>query len=524
MIRRSILLCTPPFVQSNTPYPATMYVTGLLRKNGYTAHQCDLSIKTFRAVFSALFLERAFSEAAPHIAGTFFARHRRRYCDTVEDVIRFLRGKDPALAYRIVSRNFLPEGKRFTGIEKPKSPFDTADYAKYLATLYIEDLYDFFRIYIDANFGLTRYAEKISASVKRFSVLDDHLKQKPSLIEQVTLDILDSLLEERPADALGVTIPFPGNLIPALRMCAHIRKKYPHMTTIAGGGYVSTELRQIESTDFFSLANYLVLDGGSNALMRILDGDVTPGEPVAGTIYCHDGRLVRGEEEPFVPDRRTSLFPDYDGIDPDEYVSLTDTVNPMMRLWNDGFWNKLTAAYGCYWSRCAFCDTSLDYIRTFAPLDTDALLERIRSVRKQTKQSGFHFTDEAAPPSALKKLALRLIRDGENISYWTNIRLEPAYSVGLCRLLAFSGCIAVSGGIEVASDRVLARMDKGVSVDDIIKCAFRFSQAGVMVHAYLMYAFPTETAAETVTALEIIRQLFAAGCIDSAYWHRFSLT
>ena len=45
-----------------------------------------------------------------------------------------------------------------------------------------------------------------------------------------------------------------------------------------------------------------------------------------------------------------------------------------------------------------------------------------------------------------------------------------------------------------------------------------------MVHAYLMYGFPTETEQDSIDALERVRQLFAAGCIQSAYWHRFAAT
>jgi hypothetical protein len=51
-----------------------------------------------------------------------------------------------------------------------------------------------------------------------------------------------------------------------------------------------------------------------------------------------------------------------------------------------------------------------------------------------------------------------------------------------------------------------------------------FTEAGIMAHAYLMYGFPTQTVQETIDALERVRQLFEAGCIQSAYWHRFSAT
>jgi hypothetical protein len=45
-----------------------------------------------------------------------------------------------------------------------------------------------------------------------------------------------------------------------------------------------------------------------------------------------------------------------------------------------------------------------------------------------------------------------------------------------------------------------------------------------MVHAYLMYGFPTQTAQETIDSLEMVRQMFKAGILQSAFWHLFTMT
>jgi len=84
-------------------------------------------------------------------------------------------------------------------------------------------------------------------------------------------------------------------------------------------------------------------------------------------------------------------------------------------------------------------------------------VQQDRSNYQQTAQRGFHFVDEAAPPSVLRKLAVEIIRRKLSITWWTNIRFEKDFTNELCELLAESGCIAVSGGIEVASDRLLER-------------------------------------------------------------------
>ena len=216
--------------------------------------------------------------------------------------------------------------------------------------------------------------------------------------------------------------------------------------------------------------------------------------------------------------------PTWDGLPLDRYLSLLDLLNPMHRLWSDGRWNKLTVAHGCYWKKCSFCDVSLDYISRYDAASAETLVDRIEAIVAETGQTGFHFVDEAAPPKSLKALATELQRRRIAISWWGNIRFEKTFTPELCRQLADSGCIAISGGLEVASDRLLALMKKGVSVDQVARVTKGFADAGVLVHAYLMYGFPTQTTQDTVDALETVRQLFDAGCIQSGFWHRFACT
>jgi hypothetical protein len=216
--------------------------------------------------------------------------------------------------------------------------------------------------------------------------------------------------------------------------------------------------------------------------------------------------------------------PDYAGMPLSLYLDMMDVSNPMMRLWSNGRWNKMILAHGCYWAKCAFCDTSLDYISHFESVSSEVAVDRIEAIIKQTGQMGFHFVDEAAPPLVLKNLALEILRRRLQVTWWGNIRFEKAFTPDLCKLLAKSGCIAVSGGIEVASDRLLNLMNKGVTLSGAAHTCKAFSDAGIMVHAYLMYGFPSQTEQETIDSLEIVRQFFSLGLIHSAFWHRFAMT
>jgi hypothetical protein len=124
----------------------------------------------------------------------------------------------------------------------------------------------------------------------------------------------------------------------------------------------------------------------------------------------------------------------------------------------------------------------------------------------------------------MREVALEILKRKLLVSWWTNIRFEKSFTKDLCVLLKASGCIAVSGGLEVASDRLLELIKKGVTVEQVVKVTHYFTEAGIMVHAYLMYGYPTQTIQETVDSLEMVRQLFQIGVIQSGFWHQFAMT
>jgi len=540
-----LLLLTPPMIQLNTPYPATAYLTGFLRLHaqelGLEVTQADSSITLFLRLFSAPLVTRMADElrrrakaagkraAVPPSIAHFLA-HAERYSETVEPAIRFLQRRDPSLAFRIVARVFLPEGPRFEQaldeqIHAAFGALGTTEQARYLASLYVDDLADVWRLGIDPRFELARYGEKLAASSATFDPLHEALTGEPTLVDE-TLDALThELLAEKRPEIVAITAPFPGNVYGAFRMARTVRAANPKATLILGGGWVNTELRSLRDSRVFDYFDYVTLDDGERPLLNLLKRLHDGKTPLVRTYVRKENKVVLQTDltQHDIPQKDTGI-PTYDGLPLDQYVSVMEMLNPMHRFWSDGRWNKITLAHGCYWKKCSFCDVSLDYIRRYDEPSTDLIMRRIKALIAETGETGFHLVDEAAPPSAMRSLAKRLIAEKLSITWWGNIRFEKTFTPELCRQLAESGCVAVSGGLEVASDRLLELMKKGVTVEQVARVTRAFTDAGIMVHAYLMYGFPTETEQDTVDALERVRQLFAAGCIQSAYWHRFSAT
>jgi hypothetical protein len=534
-LQKKTLFVTPPFTQLNTPYPATAYLKGFLNTLGRTSYQADLGIDVILALFSSKGLQKLFSQLESsdvELTDNSFRIYslRDEYIRTIDPVIRFLKNVNPTLAHSICDRSYLPEAGRFQQLEDMDWAFGTMgihDKARHLATLYLEDLGDLIQEAVDPHFGFSRYAERLGRSATSFDEMEGALEMPDTLLSKTLTEILEQKIQKYSPDIICISVPFPGNLYGGFKCGKYLKRHYPDIKVVMGGGFANTELRSLKEPRVFNYIDFVCLDDGEAPLLSLLeylDGEREIAHlkrvysRVNGEVIYHNGA-----KEKDVPQRDTGT-PDYSDLPLHDYLSVIEIVNPMHRLWSDGRWNKLTLAHGCYWGKCSFCDVSLDYIRRYEPMTAALLCDRIEEIIEQTQQNGFHFVDEAAPPALLRDLALEIVRRKLTVVWWTNIRFEKNFTHDLCLLLKASGCIAISGGLEVASDRLLERMKKGVTVAQVARVADAFTQADIMVHAYLMYGFPTQTTQETIDSLEMVRQLFQQGVVQSGFWHRFAMT
>ena len=532
-----ILLIQPPLTQLNTPYPAITHLTGFLRSKGIDAEQCDIGIELIDRLFTRENLAKIFAQAE-EICGFGTEKHTSKntrkilsnkylYINKVEDVIAFLRGKKQSNATLFSRSDFWEGMPRLEADEELEYDYGTAgnyDRAKYLCSLFIKNITDIIQI-VDPHFELIRYAEHLCTYIYKFDIIERELRKPHSIVTDLTLNILEEKIEKYKPEYIGFSVPFPGNLLQCIKCAEYIKIHHPQIKTIMGGGYVNTELRKMTDTGVFKYIDFITFDDGELPLLRIVTGGElvrtatarADGMQKTRVIFCN---MDSKENIPFgeLPAPTTA------GLPMDKYLNFTDSTNPMHRLWSDGKWNKMMLAHGCYWAKCAFCDTTLDYIRRFERCDIGIIVDRMEAMIAETGENGFHFVDEAAPPALLKQLAEEIIKRKLTVSYWTNIRFDRTFTPELCRLLATSGCIAVSGGLEVASPRVLKLINKGVTIESATECIRNLNSNNIMVHTYLMYGFPSQTVSELFDSLGRVRDLFANKLIQSAFWHRYAMT
>jgi hypothetical protein len=529
---KDILLVTPPFTQLNTPYPATAYIKGFLNTKNISSFQSDLGIEVILTLFSKEGLMRMFDMSTPTTDANSERIYalRQEYIHTVDAVISFLQGKAPSLAKLICSGNFLPEASRFEQLDDLEYAFGSMglqDKAKHLATLYLEDLSDFMVACVDENFGFSRYAERLGRSANSFDDLYNCLQDKLTFIDSITIEVLQDKVARIQPKLILFSVPFPGNLYSAFRCAQFIKINFPGIKIAMGGGFPNTELRDLKDERVFEFFDFISLDDGELPVELLCNKVFSNDDhaPLKRTFLLENNQVVYKNDSLRSDYKQSEVgTPDYSDLALEKYISVIEMANPMHSLWSDGRWNKLTMAHGCYWGKCTFCDVSLDYIKLYEPIAAKTIVDRMEQIIAQTGETGFHFVDEAAPPSLMREVALEIIKRRLVVTWWTNIRFEKSFTLDTCRLLAASGCIAVSGGLEVASDRLLQLIKKGVTVAQVAKVTKNFTDSGVMVHAYLMYGYPTQTVQETIDSLEMVRQLFESGVLQSGFWHQFAMT
>lgn len=535
----NVLLITPPMVQINSPYPAVPRLAAFLAGKGLAVAQADASLLLAQRLFSPAGIDaiaRELTRKPGHLppAGRAFLARRLQYRSVINPLLGFLRGRDPALAYRIVHSDWLPQGPRFDWLDKadddPLLPaFGTLgiqDRARYLAGLVLEDLTDVIREGIAPEFDLARYGERLAVAAPMFDPIEAALHAPPHLVDRMIDGLARELARRHAPRWVGFTLPFPGTVYAAFRMARMFKRQRPDVSIVFGGGYPSTEWRDLSDPRVFNFIDHIVLDDGELPLWQLIRRAQRKSArgPLLRTFSRKASRVVYQKG----PDRHVAHgrlpAPAFNPDERDAYIPFPTSLNPMLRLWSDGLWNKLTLAQGCYWHRCRFCDTRLDYIRRYDPAPVPRILRWIESIHEATGQTAFHFVDEAAPPALLGRLGDAILRRGLTLSWWVNVRFDPGFTPALVGRLAKSGCIAVSGGLEAAEKRCNQILNKGFALDAAVRVIDRFARAGILTHAYLMYGIPTQTTREVIDALELVRQLFAAGSLHSAFWHRFALT
>ena len=572
--RTSVLIVQPPLVQLNTAYPAGAYLKSFFSELQTQKPQWKLGEIRWVDGCNLLFHEIFCREGLRHIfsvtekkaleqaaqwekaGGHNEAFNVRRYLSQqdswiqwIDTIVAILQGSQRELCHEFVASPAVPRGQRMENFLAGLEALPSVDDAMILASLALADLADFIGAFFDSSFELVRYGESLATSHKGFQAVEEGLAAP--VLQDFYGPIVQQLLqeygrlEENQRLLLCVSCPFPGTLAAALFTCKKFKEALGNKVFVAlGGGYVNTELRQVREPALAGYLDALSYDRGYGSYwdffshLEALEGADPaggfPGEIKNYSVYkmkffgddvaLDQGFSVKPEVVAVEDEFTASLAPDYSDIDFSQYPRLADSTNPMHRLWSDGAWLKAYLAHGCYWHQCAFCDTSLDYVCSYKKVAVKELYKKLAAQAHSSAVCGVHLVDEAAPPAALRDFALENLKASRPLVFWGNIRYEKVFTRDLADVLSHGGLRAVSGGIEIACGTGLDAVKKGTDLQSIVSACAAFKEAGILTHAYMIYGYWQETPQMLIDSMETLRQLFASGLLDSAFWHKFVLT
>ena len=568
---KNVITIIPPLLQLNSPYPSGAYLTSFFKTQGLNAHWMDLSIHLFYEIFSRSGLARLFelseknalklADEAEAKGDDNTAFNLRRYISQKESWIEWIDFITAVLCgggarekeHQFLYSPFAPRGNRMENYLSEVSESGrevTVDDVRFLCSFAFADLSDYITVAFDSQFSLVRYAESLTVDTCTFSDFEKEIDSpvmehfyKPVLEKYIMACHAELFSASGDGFLVCISIPFAGTFLPALYTARYLKEKFGSKVFICiGGGFVNTELREARDKALSKYIDAISYDrgyGSYHALLKARESSTgsnnaslesplykmrlfTPQSD--GTIKVTEPLWQDDSEEKFENEITAKIIPDYSDIDFSIYPRMCDDRNAMHRIWTDGAWIKAYLAHGCYWHRCAFCDTSLDYVCGYKPTDIEPLYKGLLKTAREKGIYGIHFVDEALPPVALKKFALLNAREGNPLYFWGNFRFEKTFTKDLAAFLSYCGLGGVSAGIESATGTGLESINKGTDIASITRACCAFKEAGVLVHAYMIYGFWNDTAQSIVDSMETLRQFFAAGLLDSAFWHKFVLT
>ncbi len=482
---------------------------------------------------------------------------------------------------------FAPRGSRMENFLSGLDREPTVDDVRFLCTFALADLSDYITVAFDPQFSLVRYAESLAVDTRTFSEFEKQIDSpvmehfyKPVLenlfnnlelpaasggrafrssadASAASFASLTNVSSLSPVAASGaaptpkpkaqvlpmpvlvcISVPFAGTFLPALYTARFFKQKFGDSVFVCiGGGFVNTELREAKDPALAKYIDAISYDRGYGSYKALLSTVVEYVETTVASLYKmrlfkkQGGKIEvtepiwqDSEFEKYENQMTVKIIPDYSDIDFSTYPKMCDDRNAMHRIWTDGSWLKAYLAHGCYWHKCAFCDTSLDYVCGYKLTDISPLYEGLLKTALEKGVYGIHFVDEALPPVALKKFALLNARAGNPLYFWGNVRFEKSFTKDLAVFLSYCGLGGVSAGIESATGTGLESINKGTDITSIAHACCAFKESGILVHAYMIYGFWNDTPQSIIDSMETLRQFFAAGLLDSAFWHKFVLT
>ncbi|MEW6686995.1 MAG: hypothetical protein AB1393_12465 [Candidatus Edwardsbacteria bacterium] len=396
------ILLFPPQWAPFIPYLSIPLLTAYLKSKGEKVFQDDVNVRFYDYLLSESILERILKIAEERVS-LFEKRpflnldEQKRYYNLIR--VRLigenLRGKvekakmtlrDPQMFYH-------PEGY----------------YANYLVCDGFFNVFSMLHPHFQFNFVNTKY-ELITSREMLVQVL-----KSPDfeLLNEFYSRYCENLLVNDP-EVVGISLVYVGQIISSLLLCRHIKIKYPSVHITVGGPVLSSRKEMIRDIpELFTFFDSIIVNEGEFALEKLvkvvrLGGDFNQ---ILGIIFPDsNGELVETGETVYL-EPESWPTPDFEGI-PFELYFVPARIIPLL------------SSRGCYWRKCAFCDTAHIY-GPFRQGKSQNIKSEIQTLKKRWQTDTFTFVDESIPFKTINSLSQ--LEQKDRVSWFSLARIESIY-------------------------------------------------------------------------------------------------
>jgi hypothetical protein len=301
--------------------------------------------------------------------------------------------------------------------------------------------------------GLVNYEDKHLSPLRSRDLLAAAERPELNPFYQYFRPRLEKLFSEKNPSAIGISLNYLSQALCTFSMLGFIRREFPHLKLILGGGLVTSWLQNPGWKDPFpGLVDKFIAGPGEYHLLSFLGLDAS---------------------------EETHWRPDYQTLRQNNYLS-------------PGFILPYSASSGCYWNRCTFCPESAEG-NMYVPIAAQQVVSDLKTIAEKTEPVLIHLLDNAVSPALLTKFSAEDV----NIPWYGFVRIGPHLTdPDFCMALKKAGCVMLKLGIESGDQGVLDALQKGISVETASVVLKNLKNAGIAAYVYLIFGTPAETEAE----------------------------
>ncbi len=283
----------------------------------------------------------------------------------------------------------------------------------------------------------------------------------------------------------------------------HIKERMPESKVVLAGDHVTA---MPEESLLNSTVDYVLTGGDYDFLLLSLANHITEGEKLEpGIWFRKDGNIQNTGK--FVLNHDLNSIPFIDR-------NLTKWE---LYAYKNGNYCKTPGTYtmvgrDCWWGKCTFCSWTTLY-PDYRARKSDSLLDEIGMLIDEYKVKEI-FDDTGTLPAGkwLRDFCSGMIERGykDKIAFGCNMRFGALEREDYV-LMKKAGFRMVLFGLESANQKTLDRLNKGVSVERIVKELKWASKAGLEPHITLMFGYPWESREMAKNTLELGKMLLRKG-------------